>query len=295
MHSSLFIFSHLSLAQWVFTNRVVPKAMSENDSDLEDTNYANENDSDEAMSTDDEKEDYGNEHGDILRFEKRLKFADNLVVDEIERKSDISRMTRNLYKVCSEVIGGQRSKRMVLIIDRRQSEQNEIVNEQNYAMQSQDDDYEAAKDRIYGYLPKHTQNIPTGQYLHESMFNLSRTELVPSESGKIDDDEDVINVLSMDLPNLCVFSVHIHEENVIRAYWHINASASRFFVNDMVNIWPLYFVNKPKSNVPQDTQKIVDLIEENLDSIPLKDSNFDSFFETNTNIRANQAYSKKLV
>merc|ERR1711971_473448 len=117
------------------------------------------------------------------------------------------------------------------------------------------------------------------------MFNLSRTELVPSANGKVD--AETIHILSMDVPNLCVLSVQIHEENVVRAYWYMKGSASRFYASDMVNIWPLYFAQQKDDDYKD---QVANLIAENRDSIRLEDKNFDSFFETNTSISAKKAY-----
>ena len=151
--------------------------------------------------------------------------------------------------------------------------------------------YSRSEDTLYAYLPKQSSNIPKGRYLHESMLYLSLMEVIPSENGKVDPpdlDNNAIRCRS-DIPNLCMLSLHIHEVDVIRAYWYANRGGCRFFANDMINVWPIYFIEKSfdKENgrrIRQSTERIIELLEENKDNIPLKDSNFDTFFKLNMNL-----------
>eukprot|EP00483_Globobulimina_turgida_P007850 UN07865 len=124
------------------------------------------------------------------------------------------------------------------------------------------------------------------------MFNLTRMEILPSVNGK----NDAIHSNS-DILNMCLLSIHVHQANNICAYWYINGSMIRFFVNDMLNIWPLYFIQKriDKENgisILQDIAPIARILAQKVHSIPLKDDNFDTFFEQNTLIKPINAYSK---
>eukprot|EP01083_Nonionella_stella_P045100 121245_1 len=190
--------------------------------------------------------------------------VDNLITQEItDHDTDVRVLHPLLFDVCQKVIQGAQSKRMVIIIDRRE-----------------------ATDMLYAYLPKNTQNIPSGDYLHESMMHLSRSEVIPSEDGNT---TNVINTAAP-LCDMCLLSIHIHSADVIRAYWYVNGTYTRWYVNDIIDIWPAYFADK--ENV---TKKIRDLINATSALIPLKDDHFNTFFETNTHhhINAPRVPSKK--
>ena len=265
---------------------VIPRAMSKS-SEFE-IKSGDTSDSYDGSSADDdlddveEEEENDNDAKEINNLDKRFKFTENFVKKEIECKAqNIQRLSRVMVDTISDVVKGQRSKRMVMIIDRRKDGKNII--DENKVLDEKDDDEKDGRDKLYAYLPNRSKNIPKGRYLHESMFNLAALEVIPS-----DEETNAIHVVS-DIPNLCTLSVQIHEESVIRAYWFINGSSTRFYLNDMVNIWPLYFIDKEfdkenEERIKQDTKEIEKLINENKDNMPLKDTNFDAFFKLNTKI-----------
>merc|ERR1719150_1947496 len=89
-------------------------------------NEDDEND-DSCDDSDDEKQ-YSNGNIQTIDLEERLKGIDNLVTKNIT-KIDV---TRTFGKVYEEVVKGERSKRMVMIVDRRIDGKDRIENEKNY-------------------------------------------------------------------------------------------------------------------------------------------------------------------
>eukprot|EP01083_Nonionella_stella_P205008 746944_1 len=289
---------------------LIPNAMYQHSYDEPTLDWSEDSESSYASTDDDDYEPSYN----LNDLEKRLEFTDNLVTKDIT-STDVGRLSTILFDVCQRVVNGVRSKRMVIIVDRRDRD-----------MQS--------KEALYAYLPKHTQNIPSGNYLHECMFHLSMVEVLPSGSGKLHELGELdpeIHVRSY-LANMFLLSLHVHSEDTIRAYWYINGSYTRWFVNDIINIWPLYFVEeydiygaerekcsqmlvcgsvqlwcnvsvpfdvimvvqlfygimpKPKQNIG----KTVELIKAKAAFNPLRDDSFDEFFKISTKIQATDAYA----
>eukprot|EP01084_Bolivina_argentea_P309268 534949_1 len=276
---------------------VIPRAMKDAHHDEDE-----EDDKSDADATDstcdsdvDSDDDEPHEELNINDLTQRLKNVDNLFQTEITNK-DMSRVKRTVSTAIQDVVKGARSKRMVMIVDRRINGKDVVQNKINYSEKKENDAVEEkAKDQLYAFLPRKSQDIPSGQYLYESLFNLSRTEVLPSPTKK---ENSNIHVGS-DLMNMSLLSVQIHEETVVCAYWFINGSGARFYVNDMVNIWPLYFIEKsidPKGMVEhQDVNPIIDLINSTESSLPLQDANFDTFFQVNTRKSPSEAYAKKLT
>eukprot|EP01084_Bolivina_argentea_P086739 156753_1 len=236
---------------------IIPKSIKRSDDD---------SDNDDDDEKDNDEQDYN--------IEQRLKFVDKLVTQTVE-KPDIDILSKTFFQIYKKIVAGKRGKRIVFLIDRRENEKNN------------------GADKLYGFLPKNSQNIPSdvnGDYLHEAMFNLSQTEILPNTD---DGTEDAITVEAPG--DMCVLSMHIHSTNMVQAYWYFNGSYSRWFENDMVKIWPLYFVGesvdeKTGKITYQDVKPIEELIKQNQKNIPLKDDNFDTFWETTTGLKRT-AYS----
>lgn len=282
---------------------VMPKAVSESQEflDLQNDDNKSSDDSEVDDDSESEEEDDPSESNatELNNLDGRLKFTDNLIKKEIDDKS-LPRLTRTFCDTFDDVIKGQRGKRMVMLVDRRVDRKNVTDNDKNYG-DLNDEEEKKCKDTLYAYLPKKSSDIPKGRYLNESMFNLSKLEVIPSENGKVeppDQDSNAIHAVSS-IPNLCILSVQIHEESVIRAYWYINGSCVRFFPSDMINVWPLYFIDKKsldtqnEQRVRQSTERISQLIKENENNIPLKDTNFDEFWKTNTKIASAEQSAKR--
>eukprot|EP01083_Nonionella_stella_P095706 268753_1 len=278
---------------------VIPRAMKNaynDDDEDEDDDKSDADATDTICDSDiDSNDDEAHAELNINDLAQRLKNVDNLFQTEITNK-DVPRLKRTVSNAIEDVVKGARSKRMVMIVDRRINGKDVVQNKINYSEKKEKDAVEEkAKDQLYAFLPRNSQDIPSPHYLHESLFNLSRTEVLPSAGKK---ENSNIHVIS-DLMNMSLLSVQIHEETVVCAYWFINGSGARFYVNDMVNIWPLYFIEKsidPKGMVEhQDVNPIIDLINSTESSLPLQDANFDTFFQVNTRKSPSEAYAKKLT
>lgn len=209
---------------------------------------------------------------DIERFQDRLKYTDNLQTTLLQIPSDsekIDNLVQDLRLIIRNVVRQQTHKRMVMMIDRRN---NNDLNLNEAAMESKCDG-----DRLYGYLPRNSQNIPKSPYLHESMLDLTKQEILPSFRNGID--KDTINT-NTDLYNMFILSIHIHNENEIRMYWHYTGSSTRFFIEDMMMLWPSYFIGS-LNDITYDHTLVEEYI--NLQSFDkLKDPNFHKFYEANS-------------
>eukprot|EP01084_Bolivina_argentea_P086742 156757_1 len=176
---------------------------------------------------------------------KRFQNTDNLqTMDIVYENVNTSAQILLLGKIIKNVLNKNR-KRMVMMFDRVKDN----------------------KDVLHAFLPKNAQNIPNTNLLRESMINLTKLEILPSKTGDIN--EDTINSHS-DWANSCMFilSLHLYNDNEIGMYWHFNGSCSRFYVEDMFNLWPLYF---KKNKVGKCSEKFDNLI----------DPNFTTFYEMN--------------
>eukprot|EP01084_Bolivina_argentea_P056005 102558_1 len=254
---------------------VMPRAIKQATQDDDD-------DSDDGFSDGDDEKEVG-----IDNLEGRLEFADRLQTSDITSNATMA-LSRTFYETFERVIRNERSKRMVMILDRRIGGQDVVENNKNY-WKMQDEVEQKQKDKLYAFLPKNSQNIPSGQYLHEAMFNLTRMEVLPSTNGVLGDDSNAIHG-STSCQNMFMLSIHIHQEDVVRAYWYVNGTATRFFMNDIVDIWPYYFIEKridkeTETEVLQSIGELKDLVKSKRNNIRLKDDNFDRFFEQNTGIK----------
>eukprot|EP01083_Nonionella_stella_P095914 269383_1 len=302
---------------------VIPKQIQDDTADNEDEDDDFESSSNDESASDDELLNENINSANIMdkdHLKKRFRFTDNLVKKDIAADE---RTSRTLFQACSDVIKGERCKRMVIIVDRREG---------IYDVK--------ASDKLYAYLPTNSQDIPSGNYLEECMLHLSRLEVLPSENGQVNN--NTIHVIS-DVSNMCLLSLHIHSENSIRAYWYINGSYTRWFPNDLLDVWPIYFVDeydlwhveKDKyanrlvsgcvsrwcyKSVSLDIIKVIRLLFGDLGAmfgqkmvtqkkdlrdtrklvksksafIPLRDANFDAFFEANTRLKPENTYLHKL-
>merc|ERR1712228_310525 len=274
---------------------IMPKAIRRSirariEAEIEGDAESSESDTDEEPN--EEKEEmYTNNVGDL---KKRLKTIKNVLTGRITDEEPM-KVQRVLYKNINQLIAQQRSKRMVMLIDRRMNNANDqIEGDKNYSIDSKRKN--ESYDDLYAFLPTNSQNIPSGDYLHESMCNLSRTEVLPSINGKIGD-KDVIHTGSNSM-EMCLLSIHVHQADVVRAYWCRNGTVSRFFLNDMVRIWPYHFVEQPYDDNEdngieyQNTQKVQALIYEFGNGL-LCDKNFENFRQENGFIEKEQKYSQK--
>eukprot|EP01083_Nonionella_stella_P131379 399112_1 len=232
----------------------------------------NDSDDDKDSSDDDmeysESEDWCDDDDLLSQLHSRLLKLDNLITKEItDRNVDV--LCQLLFDVCQSVIKGEYSKRMVVIIDRRGSD---------------------GKDRLYAYLPTNTHNIPSGNYLHEAMMHLSRLEVIPSEDGNVypAQTKNVVNVAAP-IYSMCLLSIQVHSTDVIRAYWYVHGTYTRWYLNDIINIWPAYFGEDLDEDV---NNKIINLIKDKSALVPLQDAHFDAFFEINAGIKASNAYGR---
>ena len=271
---------------------VIPKGVRRNKSavfdDEENEPYSDFDSDGQDLDNDDDDDD--EKAIQIGSLDKRLKTVKHRRKEQIKGRETMM-LQRQFYKNLNDLIQGQRSKRAVLVIDRRikgnENDDEKIwmdeEEEKDYSNEN-DDDVDAV-DELYAFLPENTQDIPQGDYLHESMCNLSRTEVLPSISGKIGE-KDVIHTGSNSM-EICLLSIHVHQEDVIRSYWCRNGTVSRFFLSDMVRIWPYHFVEKSyddKAGIKyQDITKVHGLIE-SFGKELLVDKDFDDFCQINAHI-----------
>ena len=272
---------------------ILPKAVkrsvraTDEQSDLD----TDEDIDDEDKWANEEKEDMYTSVGSLS---ERLKTIKDVHIGKVENR-ETTNVQRLFYKNIKDVIKNKRSKRMVIVIDRRMNgDGNQIEGVKNYSHDIKDKDRK--HDDFYAFLPNNTQNIPSGEYLHESMCNLSRTEVLPSINGKVGD-KDVIHTGSNTM-EMSLLSIHVHEVDVVRAYWCRNGTVSRFYLNDMVRIWPYHFIeesfDEDKGIEYQDVTKVQELIQTfAIDDKLLRDNDFEKFSQINAKIRDKLLKNKK--
>eukprot|EP01084_Bolivina_argentea_P029072 53975_1 len=114
---------------------VIPTNMK----NVETEQLMSENDNDSDVESDG-RDDVEEKEMQVDHLDKRLKFTDNLVTDDIDPAADVDALSSILFETYRKVVQGEESKRMVMIIDRRDGTKD--------------------KDTLYAFMTKKSQNIP---------------------------------------------------------------------------------------------------------------------------------------
>eukprot|EP01084_Bolivina_argentea_P186861 321996_1 len=202
-----------------------------------------------------DSDDTDNKQFELLDLNERLIHTTNLQTNNI-MDTQVDALCMLFENVIQNVIK-QSHKRMLLAIDRRQSEDTNI---------------------LHAYLTKTTQNIATGNYLQETMINLTKLEILPSVNGDINEHTISANNETF------VISLHMHKKEQITMYWHYCGSITRFFMDDMIKLWPSYFTTSLDNYHYKIMQKHIKTLE--LDQII--DTNFNTFYEINSKTKPKQ-------
>eukprot|EP01084_Bolivina_argentea_P288124 494497_1 len=201
------------------------------------------------------------EINDNFQLKYGLKYCLNLQQYDIIIDNDLNldKYLEIFTNIIKTVLNNENHKRMCIIIDRRGDNNT---------------------DKIYAYLPKNTHTIPShnsGQFLYESMVNLTKKEIFIL-------DEKIINGDSDTYLNMFIISFHMHKENEIGMYWHYRGSVTRFYVCDMVTLWPSHFIineDEMDTNSHSKSELVQTCILNNAFD-KLIDINFQTFYEINT-------------
>lgn len=77
-----------------------------------------------------------------------------------------------------------------------------------------------------------------------------------------------------------ILSLQLHTDNQFRMYWHYGGSCTRFFVQDMINLWPSYFILDENED-EYDNSSLREYISNKSMFDQLQDPNFERFYELN--------------
>ena len=175
----------------------------------------------------------------------------SLTGDRFEKTLNLERKFKDFWRkkqFKNKKESGFHKTRICIIIDRR--ELKSIQHDKNADDESMN---KARNDRMYIYLPPNNCNTLDDGHIPESYFNLSRECVLPGKgynNGEREiyfhshSDNDNMKDIDVGMPiqgYQFTLSFHVEAINDIKCYLIFQGWMTRFFPQDMIEIWPLWF------------------------------------------------------